>query len=486
MQSSNELPWLTALQTNNIHLLTPRSCDPNLKDCYGFSALHLYIIALLFDTIKSRKINYKTIVYFLNAGFDVDSQCQLGFTSLCLTQFVRLQRIDDLDLTRTFTNSLSNSFPPTVGVNHVLRDVGFILLDHGATLRTNSHNFSPLSYTQLYYHVDPNRQRTLIARYPRDIEIKELYKLSLLKAVTPEKNYNSILMTTVKHGIAFSHQSVSVELSFESIIRILIEILRLFGTKSFSCPYNLPSYHSEFSIEEITSFRGNELEIIGAVCCFFNSNYKTSNLLEYKSSKHRIFIVLTVFIALWEVLVYKDEGNIGLMKLLSTVLRSHTALHLLIFTREKWFDAKCVTQRTTNYFEKYIFLIYNELWCRVTGLMVNQVNNRNADGFAPLHIATQVGDLEMIVYLIDKLGAYPYTLSSTGKCFYQLNNNRTRKGKQTTQIQTFLEKFTFQVKSLQTLSAMVISKHYVQYTSLPKKSFLYSFIGLHSRCLSEF
>ena len=83
MQSSNELPWLTALQTNNIHLLTPRSCDPNLKDCYGFSALHLYIIALLFDTIKSRKINYKTIVYFLNAGFDVDSQCQLGFTSLC-------------------------------------------------------------------------------------------------------------------------------------------------------------------------------------------------------------------------------------------------------------------------------------------------------------------------------------------------------------------------------------------------------------------
>ena len=90
MQSSNELPWLTALQTNNIHLLTPRSCDPNLKDCYGFSALHLYIIALLFDTIKSRKINYKTIVYFLNAGFDVDSQCQLGFTSLCLTQFVRV------------------------------------------------------------------------------------------------------------------------------------------------------------------------------------------------------------------------------------------------------------------------------------------------------------------------------------------------------------------------------------------------------------
>ena len=481
MQFSNELPWHIALQTNNVDLLTLKSCDPNLKDFYGFSALHLYILSVLFYNKKSCKINYKTIVYFLNAGYDVDSQCQLGFTSLCLTQFAKFYRIYDLELTRNFMSFLSNSPAQTLGINHILRDIGSILMDHGATLKSNSHNLSPLSYTQLYYHVHPYRQCTLISRYPRNIEIKELYKLSLLKAVTPEKNYNSILITTVKHGIAFSHQSVSVELSFESIVRILIEVLRLFGTKSFSCPYNLPSYHSEFAIEEITTFRGNELEIIGAVCCFFNSNYKTSNLLEYKSSKHRIFIVLTVFIALWEILVCKDEGNTGLMKLLSTVLRSDTALHLMIFTREKWLTAKFVSSRSTNYFEKFIYLIYNGLWYRVTGLMVNQVNNRNANGFTPLHIAAQTGDLEMIVYLIDKLGAYPYSLSSVGECFYHLDNNQLRKRKQTTQIQKFMDKFIFQVKPLQTLSAITICKYHVKYTSLPKKCFLFSFIGLHYR-----
>ena len=486
MQFFNELPWHTALQTSTIDFPTLRSCDPNLKDFYGFSALHLYILSILYDTKKSCKINYKTIVFFLDAGFDLDSQCHLGFTSLCLTQFAKFPRINDLELSRNFLAFLSKSSPPTVGTNLVLRDVSFILMDYGATLKTNSHNFSPLSYTQLYYHLNPHRQRTLITRYPRNIEIKELYKLSLLKAVTPEKNYNSILITTVKHGIPFPHQSVATELSPESIIRILIEILRLFGTKSFSCPYNLPSYQSEFSIEEITSFRGNELEIIGAVCSFFNSNYKTSNLLEYKSSKHRIFIVLTIFIALWEILVYRDEGNAGLMKLLSTILRSDTALHLLIFTKEKWLDDKCQISKHNDYFGKFVSLIYNGLWYRVTGLMVNQVNNRNEDGFTPLHIAARVGDLEMILYLIDKLGAYPYTLNSKGRYFYQLDSNQLRKRKQTPQIRKVMDKFIFQVKTLQTLSAITICKYNVKYPSLPKKSFLYSFIGLHSRSLYEF
>ncbi|KAI6661614.1 DNA repair protein XRCC1-like [Oopsacas minuta] len=419
--------------SGNSDFHTLQSFDPNYKDSYGLSALHWFILAVI-NTNKSVKVNYKTIVSFLNAGFIVDFESEFGFTPLCMAQLYTIQRFDDLHIPEFLVQFPHISQANMMGgLNPILRDVCLILMDHGATLKTNVHNFSPLTYTQLYHHIHPGAQDILFIHYPLDFKLQELYKLSLLKALTPEKNYRALLRAVVKHGISFPHQPANIELSLESIVRILIQILKCFGLKAFASIYNLPSYHCRESIDEIVSFRGNELEIIGAISWFLNITYpqSTVNLKRYPlkfgnttyqlkmRKNHVIFLLLTIFIGLWEILVHRDEGNVALVSLLSKELKSEIVLHILISTKESWVKAQTFGNRTSKYFKRFLSLIHDKVWYSVANLMSCQVNSRIKElGYTPLHIAAHSRDTEMIIFLLQKLGAYPYTISYDGLRFY--------------------------------------------------------------------
>ena len=508
MQSKREnilqkFPWHVALLSDNTEsLISGRmtSYDLNIENNSGFSALHCLIFKLLINNDNSFRASYKSIVLFLHAGFAVDSQCRLGFTPLCMAFLGTVQQSSDFTSSQVIHELINYGIQTHCEYKRpnysILRDICLILLDSGATLKVNKHRLSPLSYTQLYFHTYPHAQYWLLTNYPRNIDIEELFKLSLLKAVTPEKNYRAILKTAVKHGILFQHQSINCEISLKSIICVLIQINYCIGLEEFCRIYNLPSYHCRAPID-FTSLRGQELEIIGAASYFLNTAYSsrhrgerqyekfTSWFIRVFDSESMVFLVFTIFIAIWGSRVYKDIDYPYLVDLLSKEFKSESILHLIIATKGRWSKYTFLhSSLRSQYFSEILSLIYDGLWSTLAQLMCNQVNNRDYSymGYTPLHIAAENNDLETINFLIKRLGAYPYAVSTEGKTFYELLSNRADRhsfAPENKQYMAFIKSLVNQVRPLKTICAIKIIECGIDLKPLIGKSKLCLFVNLH-------
>ena len=511
MQSKREhtqqYPWHAALLSDGIESLTSgrvASYDCNVESYSGFSALHCLIFKLLINSDYSFRVTYKSIVLFLHTGFAVDSQCKLGFTPLCMAFLRTVQQSSDLTssqvIERLINSRVQTNSEPKWPNCAILRNICLILLENGASLKLNQHRLSPLSYTQLYYHTNPDSQDWLLFNYPRNIDLEELFKLSLLKAVTPEKNYRAVLKTVVKHGIPFQQQPVYTEISLKSILCVLIQIHYCIGLEEFCHIYNLPSYHCIQPIEQIASLRGYELEIIGAATYFINKTYTSYRKLQRQHSKSkpssfgefsnesRVFLVFTIFIAIWGSQVQKDIDYPYLVYILSKEFKSESILHLIITTKDLWSKEQYHdSSRRSRYFSRILFLIYDGLWSVVAHLMCNQVNNRDFShmGYTPLHIAANNHDIETIKFLISQLGAYPYAVSAEGKTFYELNPmiwNRVSILEKK-QYSAFVNSLINQVRPLKTICATKIVEYDIDLKPLMGKSKLCLFVNLHKPCI---
>ncbi|KAI6661615.1 hypothetical protein LOD99_13488 [Oopsacas minuta] len=478
--------------------------DPNSSDPNGLTALHWLIIKTLINPKITRNMCiYKCIEVLIGEGFRIDSQCNSGFTSLCMAYLRNIQQLCDISSLK-YVDKLANthlSHQPTRPNHKVLMNVCDILLRHGATLRTNNSTFSPLSYTQLYYHIHPHPQDSLLANYQHNIELQELYKLSLLKALTPENNYRALLKTVVKHGISFPHQPANIELSLESIVRILIQIEECFKSETFSYIYNLPSYHcGGHDFEIVKSPKSQVLEVIGAINSFktqliSNNSNKRLQKVQLSLSEGK-FLFLTIFIAVWESFEGSYPNTSTLMHQLTQEFGVNSLIQKLILLKTEWslsnvaltFSIQNILQnreeREEVYFAQIITLIKNKLWYKVVALMASQVNDRCVTlGQTPLHYAAGELDTNLIHFLLEDVGAYPYVVSSAGMNFYEVIPDRTHDCylyDQITNIQTFvlyIYHFKNRVRPLKTLCAVIIARHYEQYGTFARG--MDYFIRLH-------
>ena len=500
---AQQFPWHVALlseSVDSIESLTSgrvTSYDCNVEDYSGFSALHCLIFKLLVAPDFPSRVTYKSIVLFLHTGFAVESQCKLGFTPLCIAFLARIQQSRDFTSSKVIDSLVYSKVRQGSELKcpnyPVLRNICLILLDNGASLKVNRHQLSPLSYTQLYYHTSPDAQHWLLFNYPRNVMLEELFKLSLLKAVTPETNYNAVLMIAIKHGIPFQHQSVNTEISLKSILCVLIQINYCIGLEEFCYIYNLPSYHCRQLNPDASALCGQVLEIIGAACYFVNTTYGSSREIQSQSARShsvsfcelsiesRVFLVLTILIALWGSLVHKEIDYPYLVELLSKEFRSESILHLIITTKDLWSKGKQKnSSRRSLYFSEYLSLIYDGLWYTVAQLMSNQVNNRHK-GYSPLHLTAINCDIEATRYLLWELAAYPFTVSPEGKAFYDFKTSLYIRPNilERKRFLAFIKSFVNQVLPLKTICATKLIAYGIDLKPLMRKSKLYSFVNLH-------
>lgn len=480
-----EFPWHSALLGSNKEQISNKnatSFDSKKVDSNKLTAIHWVVLQMMANPPKTiGKHLLSNIAQAIKSGVDPNAQCSLGFTALSMASLAVIHNFSDIACLESAAKTIH---PQKCDPQYeTLREISRILVENGATLKVNDHKFSPLLYTQLYYHERPLAQKNLLNLC--EISVVELYKLALLKAATPEKNFTPIYAAMVKHGMSFIYEPFS-KLSLFSTLSVLLDVYIHFGFDEFEHAYNLPSYHCK---NPVTTY---DLEIVSTIGYFIKNSYKGEWLKMANSDKHyhriifsrteKVFVILTTYIAIMGKQMSKDDYQFDLVQSLSERLRTTTVLHKIVSSRAKWESVKG-EGKGTEFIARYLPEINIELWHSVVLLMNNQVNNRcYGSGLTALHYAAEYQDFEMIQFLIDDLGAYPYAVCYDGRYFYDLTFHSGEASKRTDKEEkalTFEELIKNQVRSLMTQSAQVIIRNKIDYKCLEKDRQLFNFITLH-------